>query len=448
MKNDREVPRIAKILSEKNSISVCLPININIDTLAAGTALYLALIKMGKSVGLASAGQPASQYDLVGEDKLQSNLVSDGKNLVVSFPYVEGSVDKVTYNIENETFNLVIQPREGADRLNPKQVKYNYTGGKPDAVVVIFAPTLNSLGDLYTSQKDAFSGIDVINVDRHFTNAGYGSINYIEKKSSSVSEMVLEIIRSLKVELDKDIATNLYSGIVSATNNFTAPTTTADTFESTAFLLKRGAVKKPIPAQGQMKQPYAQGQGQGQGQGQAQPQGHMQQGHQHAQQKGFQQTQQQGRMQQDRQHNKNQPQIQQQNQPQVTQQPSQQTQQQNQPFQQPQFIPDNYQNDQQDQYIAQQDEQIQADEPTFSQPENIQGQAEGFQSQQDFQAQQIIQEAGYQEEPDIQQIHQSTGQDEQAGQDINQAGDSQQKQDKKTPKEWLKPKIFKSSNLI
>src|SRR3989338_3901279 len=256
MKNDPEIARIAKIIGERQSISICLPAAPTFDALAAGTALYLALLHMGKAVGIASSGDSVEPTNLAGQDKIQTSLVSDGDNLVVSFPYTEGSVDKVTYNIEDEKFSLVVQPREGFAKLDPKKVSYSYTGGKPEAIITIYAPTLNALAGLYTSNKEQFTGVDIINIDRHFTNGNYGTVNFVDKKSASVSEMVLDIITALKIEVDKNIATNLYKGIVSATNNFTSHSVSANTFEASALLLKSGAVKSPMnPAMGMRPQP-------------------------------------------------------------------------------------------------------------------------------------------------------------------------------------------------
>ncbi|OGK14136.1 hypothetical protein A3H80_02985 [Candidatus Roizmanbacteria bacterium RIFCSPLOWO2_02_FULL_37_19] len=248
MKNDAEIARIVKILAERQSISICLPTNPTLDSIASGTALYLALLQMGKNASIACGGDGDidRQSRIAGIDKIQTSLVSDGDNLVVSFPYTEGSVDKVTYNIEENAFNLIIQPREGSAKLDPKKVSFNYTGGRPDVIITIYTATLNSLGTLYTSNKDQFTGVEIINIDRHFTNANYGTVNYVDKKSASVSEMVLDIVKTLRINLDKNIATNLYAGIVSATNNFTAHSVSANTFEASAFLLNNGAVKSPI----------------------------------------------------------------------------------------------------------------------------------------------------------------------------------------------------------
>ncbi len=233
-----------EIISKGNSGTIILPPNPTADATAAACALYLGLTKMGKSLSIACASKP--QFDLVGTDKIQSNLVNSGNNLVISFPYTEGAIDKVDYNIQGNSFNLIVAPRQGFPKLDPKQVKYNYTGGSVDFIITVDAPSLNSLGAIYTDNQNQFIGHDIVNIDRHLTNAFFGTVNFVNKTASSISELVLSILQNLQVETDRDIATNLYAGIASATNNFTSYSVNADTFEHVASLLRMGAVKKVI----------------------------------------------------------------------------------------------------------------------------------------------------------------------------------------------------------
>lgn len=247
-----------EVIQKGASGAIVLPSNPSVDAVSAATALYLGLHKMGKNVTLACSTK--TTYSLTAADKIQDQLSTSGEDLVISFPYSEGSIDKVDYNIQGNNFNLIISPRQGFPKLDPNQVKYNYTGGKLDFVITVDAPTLNSLGNLYSTNEKQFQGKDIINIDRHLTNSFYGSVNYVNKTSSSISEMVLKLLQSLGVEVDRDMATNLYAGISASTNNFTSYSVSADTFEVIATLLRLGAVKKTIgkPAQPRGFQPQPQ----------------------------------------------------------------------------------------------------------------------------------------------------------------------------------------------
>ena len=235
--------QIGEIISKKNSGIIALPANPSLDATAAATALYLSLNLNNKTVGLASDKNDL-KYDLVAVNKIQNELVTTGDNLVISFPYIDGSVEKVDYNIQGESFNLVISPRANAAKIDPKKVKFSYIGGNLDFVITIDAPNLNSLGQIYEENKTQFQGKELINIDRHLTNANYGSVNYLHKAASSISEMVFQLLKTNRLPMNKDIASNLYYGIAAATSNFTSYATNADTFATMAELLRLGATKK------------------------------------------------------------------------------------------------------------------------------------------------------------------------------------------------------------
>lgn len=236
--------RIADIIAKNNSGIIILPTNPSVDTIAAGTSLYLSLLKLGKTISLICSSSVNS--DLNGADKIQNSLSVNGDNLVISFPYSDGAIDKVDYNIQGSNFNLIITPRPGQPKLNPSQVKYGYSGGNFDFIIVIDAPNLNSLGEIYSNNQNQFQGKDIINIDRHLTNSYYGTVNLVNKTISSICELIFKVIETLQLELDKDIATNLYAGIAISTNNFSSYSVNANTFETIAHLLRLGAVKKTL----------------------------------------------------------------------------------------------------------------------------------------------------------------------------------------------------------
>lgn len=57
----------------------------------------------------------------------------------------------------------------------------------------------------------------VINIDHHKTNSNYGNLNFVNQKASSCCEVLLDIFRELKIEIDQDLATRLLLGITTDT---------------------------------------------------------------------------------------------------------------------------------------------------------------------------------------------------------------------------------------
>ncbi len=241
-----------ELVQKANGGIITLPQSPSLDAIAAATALHLGLIKLGKYFSVACSSPVRSQIHAA--DKINTSFTTNGNNLVVSFPYSEGAIDKVDYKIEDGFFHLIVSSRSTKEKLNPKDVSYSYSGGTVDCIIVIDAPALQNLGALYTANQSQFQTAPVVNIDRHLTNTFFGTANIVEKTISSISELVFQFIETLDIEIDKEIATNLYAGITSATNNFSSYSVNAHTFETAAKLLKLGALKK-VPVSSSFKAP-------------------------------------------------------------------------------------------------------------------------------------------------------------------------------------------------
>ncbi len=240
-----QLEKVIEILQNHTSGVICLPENPTIDAVAAATALSFGLTQLGKNVSIASTG--SIQSDMVGTEHIQPELTTSGDNMVISFPYEEGSIDKVDYFIQNDKFNIVISPRAGSAPLKSGNVQFSTAGGSIEFVIVVGAASLRALGQLYTDNQEVFKQSKIINIDRSLTNTYFGVANLVNRNVSSLSELVLGLLNNIQVELDKDIATNLYIGVLDATQSFTTPSTNAGTFETSAALLKAGAIKPGSP---------------------------------------------------------------------------------------------------------------------------------------------------------------------------------------------------------
>ncbi len=59
-----------------------------------------------------------------------------------------------------------------------------------------------------------------INIDHHFTNSGFGSLQYIDTAACATSEIVYTIIKRMAVPISQDMAVAIYSGILTDTGSF------------------------------------------------------------------------------------------------------------------------------------------------------------------------------------------------------------------------------------
>ena len=109
----------------------------------------------------------------------------------------------------------------------------------PLAKVLLFVDCTD-LGRVNLSRSDISGDSTVLNLDHHISNLFFGDVNWVDAQASAAGELVLTLISKLGVEIDVDIATNLYTAIVTDSGCFEYSNTTAQTHRLTADLLDIG----------------------------------------------------------------------------------------------------------------------------------------------------------------------------------------------------------------
>lgn len=95
--------------------------------------------------------------------------------------------------------------------------------------------------DRLGSLAGAFEGAGrTIVVDHHATNGGFGDINLIDPAVPASVVLVRELLRHLGIPLDRDLATCLYTGLVTDTGRFQYQATSPATHLLAAELLEAG----------------------------------------------------------------------------------------------------------------------------------------------------------------------------------------------------------------
>jgi phosphoesterase RecJ-like protein len=81
----------------------------------------------------------------------------------------------------------------------------------------------------------------LVNIDHHYSNDHYGNYNLVVPEAAATGEVVYELIKALKVKVNKDIAEGIYTSIVTDTGRFRYPSTTPRIFRLAADLEEAGA---------------------------------------------------------------------------------------------------------------------------------------------------------------------------------------------------------------
>ncbi len=84
------------------------------------------------------------------------------------------------------------------------------------------------------------SAKNTLSIDHHETNTRFADVNIVDGKASAVAEILYEFFELLGVELDLDIAKNLYAAISADTGSFKYSNVTEKTMKIGAELIKKG----------------------------------------------------------------------------------------------------------------------------------------------------------------------------------------------------------------
>ncbi|MCL6516209.1 bifunctional oligoribonuclease/PAP phosphatase NrnA [Alicyclobacillus sp.] len=80
----------------------------------------------------------------------------------------------------------------------------------------------------------------VVNIDHHQTNPRYGTAWMVDADAAATCELVYHVVRALDIPLGVDLATCLYTGILTDTGGFALPNTTREVHQIAAELVASG----------------------------------------------------------------------------------------------------------------------------------------------------------------------------------------------------------------
>lgn len=118
-----------------------------------------------------------------------------------------------------------------------EEVKTELTGNEEyDLCIALDSSDVERLG----VGKEWFKKIgNTIVIDHHITNQNFGDANYVNAVASSTCQNIIVILAALEVAINKDMATCIYSGMLTDTGGFRY-NVQSETFEFAGMLLETG----------------------------------------------------------------------------------------------------------------------------------------------------------------------------------------------------------------
>ncbi|MGN9838125.1 DHH family phosphoesterase [Nonomuraea sp. H19] len=124
----------------------------------------------------------------------------------------------------------------------------------PELLITFDTSTFERLGLL---SDNAARAREVVVVDHHPSNAGFGTLGLIDATAAATAVLAEELIYRLGGRLDRDIATCLYAGLVTDTGSFRHSSTTPAVHEMASRLVATGLRTDEIARELWDRSPFA-----------------------------------------------------------------------------------------------------------------------------------------------------------------------------------------------
>ena len=176
---------IKEVIKEAESIVIFTHENPDGDAVGSSTAVYSVLKEMGKNVDL----------------------------IIPHFP---------------KTYKFL--PNSDEALCEPKLEKY-------DLAIALDCADIKRLDD----PTDVFLKCETrVNIDHHTSNGMFGDLNFVDPVAPACSQIITTILSYFKIDINRDVATCLITGIITDTGGFRYEGVTTETFEIASSFLEKG----------------------------------------------------------------------------------------------------------------------------------------------------------------------------------------------------------------
>ena len=110
-------------------------------------------------------------------------------------------------------------------------------GFEPEYIVSVDVATTKLLSGKALEYQDS---IDLC-IDHHGSNTGFAKYGYVNGKTSSCAEIIKDLLDIMKVDITKDIANAVFTGICTDTGCFKYASVSPETHRAAADLMEKGA---------------------------------------------------------------------------------------------------------------------------------------------------------------------------------------------------------------
>lgn len=236
-----ELQQIKHIFENSKHILIALKKNPSGDAISGSLALFLFLQKMGKHVDIVSEGfELPSKLAFLPHAQTIKGKMPHLQKFIITVDVDQNGLQELSYDVKEKELHIFLTPHHGFfthDHIRTAQTEFRY-----DLIITLDTPDLESIGEIYTNNTELFYKVPVMNIDTSTANEHYGTLNFVDITASSTSEVIANIIReNNEALLEKEIATALLTGMITATQSFKSKNVKPHALTLASYLVGIGA---------------------------------------------------------------------------------------------------------------------------------------------------------------------------------------------------------------
>lgn len=238
---------LTKLKSSDNILLVTQK-NFSLDGVCTMLGLEQVIKNLSKNITLSihDYSEPSQLKFLPESDKINDTLINL-RNFIISLDISKTKVSSFSYDVDddNKKLDIFVTPEKGS--FDENDISSSLGKFIHDLIIVVDCPNQDSLGPIYQDNKEFFDQIDIINIDTNKENTNFGNLDIINSDLISTSEIIFDLFNTKDNNyLNEQVATILYTGIVSRTSNFQSSNVNAQVLKTAAELIKLGADKQRV----------------------------------------------------------------------------------------------------------------------------------------------------------------------------------------------------------
>lgn len=248
---DTQKGQIVDRLKQATNILVTVSASPSVDQLASAIGVTLLLNKLGKHATAVFSGPVPSVLEFLEPAKTIETNTDSLRDFIISLD--KNKADKLRYKVEGDSVRIFITPYRTS--ISEKDLVFSQGDFNVEVVLAIGISKQQDLDKAIAMHGRILHDATVINVSTDKV-VGLGTMNLIDPKASSLSELLVGIGVALKPDvLDSQMATAFLTGIVARTDRFSNERTTSATMEISSRLLTAGANQQLVATKLQPPKP-------------------------------------------------------------------------------------------------------------------------------------------------------------------------------------------------